>query len=190
MSRFIYFFIITTICLISIINASAQESEKCITGDACCEEEKDMELSLGYYQFREGFIHADLTAAFDIALGIGFYEQGLKFGYNPWRESILIQTTQSIGLGFIAYEAYTGWVQDLNGNSSGFFWAPGINVSFKYFDLAYSYSFNFKKELSGFTPKSNLNIKIPITSTCGFKKFNEKKRWHWGEAHHGPYWIL
>jgi hypothetical protein len=127
--------------------------------------------------------------SYDWAYGIGFYEPGIKLGYNPWENCILVQTTQSIGIGLFSYELYAGWAQNLLSKSGCLFIAPSFNVSFKYFDLAYSYSFNFINDIDGFRPKSNINIQIPILSTCGFEKFSEKKKWHLGEAHHGPLWY-
>ncbi|MNJ88904.1 hypothetical protein D3C87_64620 [compost metagenome] len=165
----------------------ADTTSKCITGDGMAE--RDIELSVGYYQIDRGYFYADVTTSFDIAIGIGFYEPGIRVGYNPWENCGLFQVTQSAFGAFLSYDLYAGWAQNFNSQEGLFFLAPGITFSFKYVDIGYSYSFVFNRSIAGFNPGSNMNIKIPIRSTCGFEKFREKKRWHWGEAHHGLWWF-
>lgn len=183
MKHFIFLFI----NIIFNITISAQETEKCITGDV--PKEHDYEFSLGLYQVSQGYLFGDLTKSSDLGFGIAFYERGCKIGFNPWSNCILLQTTQSIGLGFFSFEIYLGLAKNLSLSKVCVYLAPSFNVSFKYFDLAYSYSFKMINDIEGFLPKSNLSIKIPVFSSCGFIDKQIKKTWHWGEAHHGIYWY-
>ena len=110
-------FLIIIVKALFISGLHAQNVNDCITGDGI--DERDLEISVGYYQVNKGFLFADLTASFDVGYGIGFYEPGIRAGYNPWTDCLLFQTTQGLFIGLFALECYAGWVQNLDLNRGG-----------------------------------------------------------------------
>lgn len=174
----------------SINFVNAQDNlrlNNCVTGDG--QNEKDFELDFSLEQFETGFLGLEGIVAFDIVYGIGFYEQGINVAYSPFKNAILMETRQNLFVGFFSFGFISGVsFRNLN-HDKVYYIKPNIILDLRFMKITYSYAFTSNKNLDYFNAGHNLGLRVPIFATCGFSKFiKEKKKLHWGHAHHGLEW--
>ncbi|UKN03275.1 hypothetical protein K6119_07080 [Paracrocinitomix mangrovi] len=163
------------------------DSNRCVTGDV--EYEKDFELDFSFEQLRTGFLGLEGILAVDIIDGMGFYEQSVNLGVSPFKNSMIIETRQNLYVGFLSFGFITGISYGYQISEIMYYIKPNVFLDLRFAKITYSYSFSSNKDASFYNSGHNMGLRIPVFSTCGFSNiFGEKKRLHWGHAHHGPEW--
>lgn len=156
------------------------DKSECATGDL----ERDMELSASYINMSSnhyfGLTHA---TAFELEMYEAvYYKQLFSVHYAPNSQSLKFEANPSLFLLIYSMGCGIGYDQSYLHETGAFYFRPEVELDLFYAKVSYSYTFPGKGNFH-LVRSHNIGVTIPLVSTCGFKRFKDRKTYHLGHAY-------